>query len=50
MFDEGGEEVDGVGVDASAFVLCGVKDSGANVTREGVRLRRGGGDGAGMVV
>jgi hypothetical protein len=37
-FDKGGEEVNRVSVDTGAFVLGSVKDSVADVTREGVGL------------
>jgi hypothetical protein len=37
-FDKGGEEVNQVSVDTGAFVLGSVKDSVADVTREGVGL------------
>ncbi len=37
-FDKGGDEVNRVSVDTGAFVLGSVKDSVADVTREGVGL------------
>ena len=37
-FDKGGEEINRVSVDTSAFVLGSVKDSFADVAREGVGL------------
>jgi len=49
LFDERREEVDGIGVDAGAFVLGRVKDSFADVARKGERLRRGGRVGVGVM-
>ena len=34
LFDERCEEVDGIGVDAGAFVLCSMKDGFADVARK----------------
>jgi hypothetical protein len=34
VFEEGGKEIDGVGIDAGAFVLGGMTDRLADVARE----------------